>query len=361
MALPVAIVGCGKIADQHVQAIRRAGVGELVAVCDSELMMAAQLAERFGVAGRFTSVEEMLDAARPAIVHVTTPAQSHSTLAETCLRGGSHVYLEKPFTVTAAEARHVLDIAQERGLMVTAGHNYQFTGEMIRMRRMVGEGYVGAGPFHVESYWSYDLGDSSYVGPMLGNPNHWVRRLPGQLIQNLMSHGIARIAEFLTDDIEHMSSVAFQSERLKGMGATGLHDELRVLLKDSRGTTATFCFSTEMKPGINQFHLRGDRASIAVDLMSGALRAAEKASYKSYLTYLVPPLKGMSAEAGNAWRNATDIAFGRLHQDFGMKELVGRFHASVASNGPPPIPYAEIMRTATLMDRIIQQSLARGA
>ena len=47
--LRVAIVGCGKVADQHVQAIRRIGNCAIVSVCDLELLMARQLAERFHV------------------------------------------------------------------------------------------------------------------------------------------------------------------------------------------------------------------------------------------------------------------------------------------------------------------------
>ena len=46
--LRVAIIGCGKIADQHVQAIQRIPGSQVVAVCDQERLMAGQLAERFG-------------------------------------------------------------------------------------------------------------------------------------------------------------------------------------------------------------------------------------------------------------------------------------------------------------------------
>src|SRR5215211_5932964 len=101
--LRTAIVGCGKIADQHVLAMRRIGGCKLVAVCDRELLMARQLGERFGIADCFADVEEMLQATRPDVVHITTPPQSHFPLAKRSLEFGSHVYLEKPFTVTAAE------------------------------------------------------------------------------------------------------------------------------------------------------------------------------------------------------------------------------------------------------------------
>ena len=40
-----------------------------------------------------------------------------------------------------------------------------------------------------------------YASALLGNRNHWVRQLPGQLLHNIISHGIAKLAEFLDDDL----------------------------------------------------------------------------------------------------------------------------------------------------------------
>ncbi len=212
--LRVAIIGCGKIADQHVQAITRIRDCEIVAACDRERLMAEQLAERFKIAGIFSDTLEMLQAVSPDVVHITTPPQGHFPLAKLCLEAGCHIYLEKPFTVTAAEAEELIMLAESKELKVTAGHNYQFTLEMMEMRRLVTAGFIGERPVHLESYWSYDLSDASYVGPILGSNKHWVRQLPGQLFHNLISHGIARLAEFLDDDVE-ISAHAHQSERLR--------------------------------------------------------------------------------------------------------------------------------------------------
>ena len=195
--LRIAIVGCGKVADQHVQAIHRIPDCQIVSVCDRELLMAAQLAERFRVPESYDDLDEMLRGARPDVVHITTPPQSHCSLAKQCLESGSHVYLEKPFAMTALETEVLIELAENRALKVTAGHNYQFTLEMLEMRRLVEEGFLGGKPIHLESYWSYSLGDLSYVGPVLGNRSHWVRELPGQLFHNIISHGIARIAGLL--------------------------------------------------------------------------------------------------------------------------------------------------------------------
>ncbi len=357
--LRAAIIGCGKIADQHVQAMCRIPGSMIVAACDKERLMAEQLAERFRFGAHFADVDEMLRAVAPDVVHITTPPQSHYALGRLCLEAGAHVYIEKPFTITAAEAESLIGFARERNLVITAGHNYQFTPEMLQMRRLVSGGFLGGRPVHLESYWSYDLSDASYLGPLLGNANHWVRRLPGQLLHNIISHGIARLAEFLDDDIEELIASAHQSERLRSMGGQDVRDELRVLIRDRSGTTATFCFSTQIKPGLNQFRICGPVNSLSVDLATGSLVQHEGRSYKSYLTFLVPPINSARAHFANARRNAFSIIRQRMHQDSGMKELIEQFHRAAQGKGSLPISYREIVLTARIMDSIFDQ-IRRG-
>src|SRR5438132_11915889 len=83
--LRVALVGCGKVADQHVQASHRIPDCEIVSLCDRELLMAKQLGGRFGISECFSDLQEMLQAATPDVVHITTPPQSHFSLARQCL------------------------------------------------------------------------------------------------------------------------------------------------------------------------------------------------------------------------------------------------------------------------------------
>jgi predicted dehydrogenase len=353
--LKIAIVGCGKIADQHVLAIERIADCRIVAACDQELLMAQQMAERFGVSECFSDLQEMLRATAPDVVHITTPPQSHFTLATQCLNAGTHVYLEKPFTVTADEAESVIQLANRRDLKITAGHNLQFTLEMLEMRHLVKQGFLGGAPLHVEGHFSYDLGDRSYVGALLGNKRHWVRQLPGQLLHNLLSHGIAKLAEFLDDELIEITTMADQSPQLRKLGGGDIFDELRVLIRDKNGVTAFFCFSTQIKPGLNQLRLYGAANSITVDHTTGSLIRHRTRPAKSYLTYVVPPLQSAREHLRNAKINIADFFRRRLYQDFGMKELIERFYNSIRSGGEPPIAYREILLTARIMDTIFAQ------
>ncbi|MBV8216067.1 MAG: Gfo/Idh/MocA family oxidoreductase [Verrucomicrobia bacterium] len=353
--LRIAIVGCGKIADQHVQAISRVPDCQIVSVCDREFLMARQLGERAGVSHCFSDLGELLKTTSPNVVHITTPPQSHYLLARQCLESGSHVYLEKPFTVTASEAKTLLQLAETRGLKITAGHNYQFTPEMLEMRRLIEQGFLGGKPVHLESYYSYDLGDATYVAPLLGNRSHWVRQLPGQLLHNVISHGIARLAEFLDDGLVEITASAHQSDRLRNLGGEEVLDELRVMIRDKSGTTAFFCFSTQIQPGLSEFRVCGPLNSILVDQVAGSLIRNQKRACKSYLTFFLPPLWSAMEHLRNGRRNILNFLGRKLYQDSGMTELVRRFYQSIRDGTPLPIPHREILLTARVMDEIFSR------
>ena len=352
--LKIGIVGCGKIADQHVDAIHRIPDCEVVALCDRELLMAKQLGERFAISECFSELSEMLGKARPDVVHITTPPQSHFSLAKQCLESGSHVYLEKPFTITAGEAESLIRMAERRDLKITAGHNLQFTPETLEMRQLLAQGFLGGKPAHLESHFSYDLGDTTYASALLGNRQHWVRQLPGQLLHNIISHGIAKLAEFLDDDLVEIVGTAHQSEQLRDLEVPEVLDELRVLIRDKSGTTAFFCFSTQIK-GLNELRIYGPANSVTVDIATGSLIRKQSRAYKSYLTYFIPPLKNAREYLRNARCNVINVLRRRRYQDSGMKELIERFYSSIRLRAEPPIPYREIILTARIMDEIFSQ------
>ena len=245
ICLKVAIVGCGKIADSHVAQIHRIAGCEIVGVCDREPLMARQLYERFPVKSHFSDLAAMLNDARPDVVHITTPPESHFEIARLCLAAGCHVYVEKPFTLNESEARKLIALASQSGLKLTVGHDDQFRHAARRMRALIGSGFLGGAPVHMESYYCYELGRSGYAGALLGDKRHWVRRLPGKLLHNIISHGIARIAEYLAGDAPQVIAHGFVSPLLRSMGETDIIDELRVIITDEERTTAYFTFSSE--------------------------------------------------------------------------------------------------------------------
>lgn len=357
--LKVAIVGCGKIADAHASQIQRIKGCEIVGVCDREPLMARQLFERFPVKQCFSDLTALLREARPDVVHITTPPASHFDVARFCLEHGRHVYVEKPFTLHAEEARILVALANEKGLKLTAGHDEQFSHVARRMRALVQSGYLGGAPVHMESFYCYDLGDPDYAAALLGDKQHWVRALPGKLLHNIISHGIARIAEFLTSDTPHVIAYGFVSPQLKRMGESEIVDELRVIISEEERTTAYFTFSSQMRPSVRQFLVYGPKNGLMVDQDHETLLKLRGGRFKSYAEKFVPSVLFAGQHLGNLTTNLRTFVASDFHMKAGMKHLIESFYRSITEGTPVPIPYREILLTAGIMDAIFDQLAAR--
>src|ERR1700723_3261022 len=90
----VALVGAGYIADWHAKCLASVAGVELVAVCDPLLSRAQSLAERFGIAKTFSSLEAMLSEEKLDAVHILIPPDRHFGAARAAMESGVSVLLE---------------------------------------------------------------------------------------------------------------------------------------------------------------------------------------------------------------------------------------------------------------------------
>jgi predicted dehydrogenase len=353
--LKVAIVGCGKIADDHAEQIQRIKDCEIVAVCDREPLMARQICQRFPIRQHFSDLDVLLAEAKPDVVHITTPPQSHVSLAKQCLAAGSHVYVEKPFAIDERQVRELIAFAEARGLKVTAGHDDQFRHSARLMREMIQSGYLGGPPVHMESYFCYEMGSGGFAGALLNDKNYWVRKLPGGLLHNIISHGIARIAEYITTDTPTVIAHGFISPFLRSKGEDQLVDELRVIVSEEKGTTAYFTFSSQMRPSLHQFRAYGSKNGLVLDQDQETVIKLRGSRYVSYVEKFVPPVAMAKQNMSNAATNVRRFLKRDFHMKSGMKFLMESFYQSITEGRPLPIPYREIILTAHIMDQIFSQ------
>jgi len=317
--------------------------------------MARQLAERFGAERYFVDLDDLLRGAMPDVVHITTPPQSHLEIARHCLERGCHVYVEKPIAINVRETESLIEAAEEAGRRLTVGHDGQFSPAARRLRELVGRGYLGDSVVHMESYYGYDLSGDAYARAFLGDSSHWVRRLPGGLLQNVISHGIARIAEFLHGENPYVFARAFTSRALADKGAKDVLDELRVVIVDEADTTAYFTFSSQMRPVLNQFRVFGSRNALVLDETQQTLVKLRGTAFKSYVERFVPPMIFARQYIANAARNVRLFLRNEFHMDAGKKDLIEAFYRSIVEKTVVPIPYKEIVLTTRVMDAILEQ------
>ena len=188
---------------------------------------------------------------------------------------------------------------------------------------------------HIESHYCYGFGDAGYAKALLGDSDHWVRKLPGSLVQNIISHGVSKIAEFMSGDNPKVTALGFTSPLLKGIGENDITDELRVLIQDEDGTTAYFTFSSQIRPVPRQLALYGPKRSLLVDEDHQTVIGLDDTDYRSYLRYFIPPLQYAKQYISNVRVNACAFIRGDFHlpNDSALKTLIESFYDSIEKKG----------------------------
>jgi predicted dehydrogenase len=353
--IKIGIVGCGKITDQHVEQIIRIPGTEIVGVCDTEELMTRQLCERYKIKNAFTSVEQMLHDLSLDAIHINAPPHTHRKIGGLCIDAGCHVFFEKPFALNYGEAKNLVDKANKAGVKITVGHKYQFTPVAREMRQLIKSGYLGGPPVHMESTYCYSFGDPSYAKALLGDQHHWARTLPGRLLHNIISHGICKITEFLSDEHCDVLAKGYTSSFLKNINETDIIDELRVIIDDGERTSAYFTFSSQMKPTVHQFRIYGPANGLFIDNDIQSLIRLSGREYKSFLNQFLPPYQLARQYRKNSTGNIWKFLKSDFHYNSGLKFLIESFYRAIAYGEPLPFTYQEILLTNLIMDRIFEQ------
>ncbi|BFU93256.1 MAG: oxidoreductase [Nitrospira sp.] len=76
-------------------------------------------------------------------VAIITPVSHHYELAKKALENGKHVFVEKPFTATSAEAEELIQLAERRGLQIMVDHTFLFTGAVRKIKQLIDDGTLG--------------------------------------------------------------------------------------------------------------------------------------------------------------------------------------------------------------------------
>lgn len=111
-----AIVGCGRIATNHFEAIKKhEGSAELVAVCDVNPAALAAAELRTGAKG-FTDLSSLLEAKMADVVVLSTPSGLHAGQTILCARAGVHVMTEKPMATRWEDGKRMVDACDAAGV-----------------------------------------------------------------------------------------------------------------------------------------------------------------------------------------------------------------------------------------------------
>ncbi|MFZ5585698.1 MAG: Gfo/Idh/MocA family oxidoreductase [Thermodesulfobacteriota bacterium] len=140
-AIKVAVVGAGYWGKNLVRNFHQ--LGALALVCDRSEELLAQTAQQYSGVDTCLALSEVTGRKDIAAAVIATPAETHYALAKECLLAGKHVFVEKPLVLRESEGQELIDLAQERGLVIMVGHLLQYHPVFVRLKQMVSAGELG--------------------------------------------------------------------------------------------------------------------------------------------------------------------------------------------------------------------------
>lgn len=152
-----ALIGCGRIAVNHVKAVNNNGL-EFVAACDIvpeniDILFGKQEPNHMDNIARYVNYKEML-AEHPEIelIAIATSSGAHAEIALYCIEQGINVIIEKPMAMNMKDANEIVRLSEEKGVVVCACHQNRFNVAVQKTRKAIEKGRFGKlshGSIHV--------------------------------------------------------------------------------------------------------------------------------------------------------------------------------------------------------------------
>jgi predicted dehydrogenase len=112
-------------------------------VCDKSASALARVRKAYPSIRAVSDPAEILLSPNIDAVAVITPVWTHYELAKMALENGKHVFIEKPFTSSAAQAEELIELAARKKLTIMVDHTFLFTGAVRKIRELTESGALG--------------------------------------------------------------------------------------------------------------------------------------------------------------------------------------------------------------------------
>ena len=239
-----ALIGCGRIATNHIKAVLNNGL-ELVAVCDIREDHMQALLEKHGLdseetIARYTNYKQLLaDHPELELVAIATESGMHARIALDCIDAGVNIIIEKPIAMSMADAEEIVRRSEEKGVTVCACHQNRFNVAVQKTRQALEQGRFGRlshGSIHVR--WNRNKNYYEQA-PWRGT---WDQ--DGGCLMNQCIHGIDLLRWMFGNEVDEVYGVTKQQ----------FHDYLETedigmaIIKFKNGAVATVEGTTNVYP-----------------------------------------------------------------------------------------------------------------
>lgn len=141
--IKVGIIGTGFIGPTHIEAIRRLGFAEVVALAETNQEAAEKKSADLGIQKAYGDYHDLLQDSEIQVVHNCTPNHLHFEINKQIILAGKHVISEKPLAMNSEESAELLELAKKHEVVHGVNFNYRQHASVQNLRAMIANGNLG--------------------------------------------------------------------------------------------------------------------------------------------------------------------------------------------------------------------------
>ena len=137
------VIGYGYWGPNIVRNLDQLEETQVLAVCDKSAASRRKVQKAYPHIRVCGDPAELITAQDIDAIAVITPVWTHYELAKAALESGKHVFVEKPFTSTTAQAEELIELAERKNLKIMVDHTFLFTGAVRKIKQLLHDGTLG--------------------------------------------------------------------------------------------------------------------------------------------------------------------------------------------------------------------------
>jgi predicted dehydrogenase/nucleoside-diphosphate-sugar epimerase len=339
----IAFVGCGNVANVHMQFLSKLGA-KVASVCDLSETRAKVFAEKYRIKSHYSSIDDMLKCEKPLVLHILTPPQTHFEIAIKAIDAGCHLFLEKPLCLKTTEAISIYREAKKRGLKIGVDHTRVYNPMVKKAQLALRNGEYGR-IIRVE----YDYDDPA-IETINGRRTFkksvpmWVRGLKGGIFTDLLSHPLSVFLSLDSDlELEYVRHI--QNE-------DGITEELLVNLSSDH-TLAIAKLSLNIKPLKNILNIFCEKGSIRIDLRNFNSVFLQERNVPSVVGRIFYTLSTILQMTFGFLKGVVGLLAGSVHPYSGLDEILRNFYSELDEKKIRNESSYNVIKVVSLLEQIL--------
>jgi len=141
--IKIGVIGYGYWGPNVVRNFMSTEGAQIISICDIDKNALNRAKKNYPELKTASNSSEILTSPEIDAVAIVTPVYTHFELAKKAVQNGKHIFVEKPFTSSVAEAEELIELAEKKNVKIMVDHTFLFTGAVRKIKELTEEGILG--------------------------------------------------------------------------------------------------------------------------------------------------------------------------------------------------------------------------